>query len=63
MTSKARELSRMPEVIDTDENGDIVISGNSGGAVSYSTDPNNIAQAGTDGKVFAQMAWTGTPNW
>jgi hypothetical protein len=37
--------------------------GPTGEAASISADEGNLIREGLDGKMFAQMEWTGTPNW
>jgi hypothetical protein len=37
--------------------------GDTGDAASISAEEENMIRAGSDGKMFARMEWTGTPNW
>ncbi len=40
-----------------------VFVGPTGDKASISADPGNLIREGSDGKMFARMEWTGTPNW
>lgn len=41
----------------------MAVIGPSGSTASISADEGNMIREGTDKKLFAQMEWTGTPNW